>query len=116
CGTPQQSVSSTGTAPVRVCQRTAGGRVASVAIAGFAGHVVAVSAGIGGGQPDEPADLALLRTIIGATVARGDAARDDAWLGAHFDQPGDSQTVVNGVMLRLTVRDSVRSFVLVPAP
>jgi hypothetical protein len=116
CGTPPQSVGSGGAAPVRVCQRVSGGRVASVAIATYAGHLVAVTAGVGGRPPDESNDLALLQAIIDATVARGDAGRDDAWLSAHFDQSGDSQTVVNGVMLRLMVRDAVRSFVIVPAP
>lgn len=116
CGTPTQSVGSGATAPVRVCQRASGGRVASVSVARFAGHVIAVTAGIGGRPADEPTDLALLRAITDATVARGDAARDDAWLSAHIDQSGDSQTVVDGVMLKLTVGESVRSFVIVPAP
>ena len=78
------------------------------------GHLVAVS-GVSGEPADEPTALAFLQAIIDATVARRDAGADDAWLSAHFDQSGDSQTVVNGVSLRLTVHDPVRSLVIVPA-
>jgi hypothetical protein len=82
------------------------------------GHLLAVSTGLssaGAAPADEPTDLAFLQAITGATVARRDAAADDAWLRAHFDQTGDSQTVVNGVSMRLTVNDSFRSLVIMPA-
>jgi hypothetical protein len=119
CATPPQSVG--GTAPVRICQRAPGVGAASgvgaatVAMVGNdSGHLVAVS-GVSGEPADEPTALAFLQAIIDATVARRDAGADDAWLSAHFDQSGDSQTVVNGVSLRLTVHDPVRSLVIVPA-
>ena len=120
CATPPQTVG--GTAQVRICQRApglgaaSGVGVGSVAIVGNdSRHLLAVSAAISVGPANEPTDLALLQAIIDATVARRDAAADDAWLSAHFDQSGSSQTVANGVSLRLTVRDSFRSLVIVPA-
>lgn len=117
CGTPPQSVGMGATGLERVCQRVSGRRVVTVAMAGRdSGHLVAVTAGVGGEPPDEPADLALLTAIIDATVAGRDDAAADEWLSAHFDQSGDSQSVVNGVLLRLTVHDPVRTLAIVRAP
>jgi hypothetical protein len=116
CGTPPQDVG-LGTALVRVCQRVSGRRVASVAMGGRdPGHLIVVTASVGGEPADEPTDLALLQAIVDTTVARRDAAADNAWLSAHFDQSGDSQTIANGVLLRLTVHDPVRSLAIVRAP
>jgi hypothetical protein len=116
CGPPPLSIGFGGAPPVRVCQRASGVGVASVAVVeADSDHVAAVTADAGGGPADDPANLALLQAIIGAAVAGDDAAADDAWLTAHFDQSGMSQTVVNGVSLRLTVRGTFRSLVIVPA-
>jgi hypothetical protein len=117
CSTPPQSVGSSATTSVRVCQRVSGGWVASVAIAGQdASHLVAVTAGVSRGPAEEATDLALLEAIVDAAVARRSAAADDTWLSAHFDRAGDNQTVVNGVLLRLMVQDTIRSLVIIPAP
>jgi hypothetical protein len=75
-----------------------------------ASHVAVVSAGVVGlRSEDRPTAIDLFQAVVSAAVAGPDASADTAWVRAHFDQTGTSQTTLNGVTLRLTVTGSTRS-------
>jgi hypothetical protein len=79
-------------------------------------HVGVVSVHVSGRDAaDRSADLDLLQAVTRAAVAGPDGPADAAWVGDHFDQSGTSQTVVDGVELRLMVNGSIRSLSIGPA-
>jgi hypothetical protein len=88
---------------VRVCRRMTGGEILTVQTIGSdPSHVSLVSANVVGLRPgDEAATLALFQ--------------DSAWLSTNFDQAGTTETVVDGVTLRLTGSGSRRALILQPA-
>jgi hypothetical protein len=102
---------------IHACQRTSRGEVLSVSMFGpDASHVAVVSAGVVGlRSEDRPTAIDLFQAVVSAAVAGPDASADTAWVRAHFDQTGTSQTTLNGVTLRLTVTGSTRSLGIHPA-
>ena len=106
-----------GAPSIHTCQGMSGGELRSVEMIGpDTGHVSVVTADVLRMRPaDEPAALDLLQAVVAAAVPGEDAADAASWVRAHFDQQGPSQTVVDGVVLRLTVTSSVRSLVVQPA-
>jgi hypothetical protein len=118
CGAPQGPFGFGPVPTIRVCQRRSGTEVLTVQTIGpDAGHIGVVTASVLAPRPaDGQAALALLEAVVSASVAGTDAASDTAWLSAHFDQSGTSETTVDGVMLRLTVTGPQRSLIVEPAP
>jgi len=79
-------------------------------------HVSVVSADVGGpAAGDRSAALDLLQAVVRAAVSGPDGPADAAWVSDHFDQSGTSQTVVDGVELRLMAHGPVRSLIVQPA-
>ena len=102
---------------IRDCQRMSDAGVMSVQTIGRdASHVSVVTATVVGPRPgDEAAGLALFQAVLTAAVAGVDGPADSAWLSTYFDEPGTSQTTVDGVTLRLLVSGPQRTLVVEPA-
>ena len=118
CGSPQ-GVAGFGHPPrIRECMRGSPTELLFVETIGRDdSHVSVVTAHVDDIQPggDRAAALALLQAVVSAAVAGPDGAADSAWLSAHFDRQGTSQTTVDGVTLRLMVSGSQRTLIVAPA-